>query len=112
MRPCHNLALLIRIRLIGLQVQFYVMQQDKVDECSKLIHELTSRGYGRHFNKRKFGSVPGSPNGVMDLSFSSDSSTDSWAVAVASVTWSPEPLSKKIRVQQHATNADFLRIPR
>lgn len=86
------------------------IDKDKVEECSKLIHELTSRGYGRNFNKRKFGSVPGSPNGVMDLSLSSDSSNESWAVAVASVSSSPEPHSKKMRVQEHATGADILSI--
>lgn len=85
------------------------------------------RGQGSQSNKRKIGSitvpvVPGSPNGVMDVSFSSsDSSNDSWSVA-SSVSSSPEPLSKKNRSQaqdhdqdqlllQGAT-PDFLTIPR
>ena len=52
-------------------------------------------------NKRKLASDPGSPNGVMDVSFSSDSSNDSWAVtAPSSVSSSPEPLLKKIRALQ------------
>lgn len=52
------------------------------------------------FNKRKFGSIPSSPNGVMDVSFSSENSNDSWAIATVSVSSSPEPLSKKTKTQQ------------
>ncbi|KAL6216639.1 PREDICTED: cyclin-D3-3-like [Fragaria vesca subsp. vesca] len=90
-----------------------------VDDCSKLIMELSS-SWSR--NKRKFGSsIPGSPNGVIDISFSSDSSNDSWAVA-SSVSSSPEPLSKKSRALEkqlleklnHTANAtaDILSLPR
>lgn len=90
------------------------IDKDKVDNCSQLIMELASRDYGiNQSKKRKFGSIPGSPNGVIDVSFSSDSSNDSWAVA-PSVSSSPEPLPKKNRALQslnHAT-ADFLSIPR
>lgn len=52
------------------------------------------------FNKRKFGSIPSSPNGVMDVSFSSENSNDSWSIATVSVSSSPEPLSKKTKTQQ------------
>lgn len=85
------------------------------------------QGQGSQSNKRKIGSitvpvVPGSPNGVMDVSFSSsDSSNDSWSVA-SSVSSSPEPLSKKNRshAQDHdqdqlllqGATPDFLTIPR
>ncbi|KAL5844793.1 hypothetical protein ACOSQ4_010751 [Xanthoceras sorbifolium] len=96
------------------------IDKDKVEHCSKLIMELAVGGvHGNQSNKRKFsGSIPGSPNGVMDVSFSSDSSNDSWAVA-SSVSSSPEPLSKKTRAAQdqllqslnHPT-ADVLTIPR
>ncbi|KAI4337013.1 hypothetical protein L6164_015475 [Bauhinia variegata] len=100
------------------------ISKDKVEECYKLILELVS-GYecqhhviGKESNKRKFGSAPGSPNGVMDVSFSfsaSDSSNDSWSVA-GSVSSSPEPLSKKTRGQDQLLlnhpNSDFLTIPR
>ncbi|XWS21241.1 hypothetical protein CRYUN_Cryun30bG0038500 [Craigia yunnanensis] len=95
------------------------IDKDKVDECCKLIIELaTTRVEGNQSHKRRFSSIPGSPNGVMDVSFSSDSSNDSWAVA-SSVSSSPEPLSKKSRTQQdqflerlsHAPS-DFLSIPR
>ncbi|XVE70137.1 hypothetical protein DITRI_Ditri10aG0047400 [Diplodiscus trichospermus] len=95
------------------------IDKGKVDECSKLIIELAITGVeGNQSHKRRFSSIPGSPNGVMDVSFSSDSSNDSWAVA-SSVSSSPEPLSKKSRTQQeqllemlsHAPS-DFLSIPR
>ncbi|XVE94960.1 hypothetical protein REPUB_Repub02eG0054900 [Reevesia pubescens] len=89
------------------------IDKEKVDECCKLI-----RVEGNQSNKRRFSLIPGSPNGVIDVSFSSDSSNDSWAVA-SSVSSSPEPLSKKSRTQQdqllerlsHAPS-DFLSIPR
>ncbi|KAM1507296.1 hypothetical protein PS1_016933 [Malus domestica] len=87
------------------------INKDKVDDCCKLISELTSsggKGNGKQSNKRKFGSVPSSPNGVMDVSFSSDSSNDSWAVG-SSVSSSPEPLSKKRKLNQNP-NADILSI--
>ncbi|KAL0017457.1 hypothetical protein SO802_004526 [Lithocarpus litseifolius] len=93
-------------------------KQDKVDECCKLILELASRGNGNPSNKRKFGSLPSSPKGVMDVSFSSDSSNDSWAVAASSVSSSPEPLSKKSRAQDQLLqplnhpSSDILSIPR
>lgn len=89
------------------------MKQDKAEHCFKLILELaTPVCRGNQTNKRKFGLVvPSSPNGVVDVSFSSDSSNDSWAVA-ASVSSSPEPLSKKSRAQENQLSADFLSIPR
>lgn len=88
------------------------LKQDKVDDCYKLVVELSSSGgHCKPSNKRKFGSIPGSPNGVIDMSFSSDSSNDSWAVA-SSVSSSPEPLSKK-RKLSHNPNAEILSfIPR
>nr|QYW07126.1 cyclin D3-1 [Dimocarpus longan] len=95
------------------------IDKDKVEHCSKLIMELAvGVVHDYQSNKRKLNSIPGSPNGVMDVSFSSDSSNDSWAVA-PSVSSSPEPLSKKSRTAQdqllpslnHST-ADFLTIPR
>ncbi|GMN35076.1 hypothetical protein TIFTF001_005064 [Ficus carica] len=88
------------------------VDKDKAEECCKLISELASSCIGQSKYKRKIGHVvvPGSPNGVMDVSFSSDSSNDSWAVAPSSVSSSPEPLSKKIRA--HTTAADFVSIPR
>ncbi|KAL8030012.1 hypothetical protein ABFX02_14G259900 [Erythranthe guttata] len=79
--------------------------KDKVEECCGLIQEVATSIQFYSCNKRKFGSVPGSPKGVVDVSFSSDSSYDSWSFStttttpIASVSSSPEPLSKKIKSQ-------------
>lgn len=78
---------------------FLFQLQEKVNDCRELIMELGSRFYySNQSNKRKFGSVPGSPNCVMDVSFSSDCSNDSWAVG-SSVSSSPEQVqpAKKSR---------------
>ncbi|XP_049355795.1 cyclin-D3-3-like isoform X1 [Solanum verrucosum] len=72
--------------------------KDNVTDCYKLVQEVASN-IDFNSNKRKFGALPGSPIGVMDVSFSSDSSNDSWAVA-ASVSSSPEPSSKKTRTHE------------
>jgi len=83
-----------------------VCVQEKVNECGKVL-ELWS-GYekqGKQCMKRKLGSVPGSPNGVMEMSFSCDSSNEAWGVAAAaaaasasgSVCCSAEGLWKKSR---------------
>ncbi|KAK7410062.1 hypothetical protein VNO78_00547 [Psophocarpus tetragonolobus] len=79
------------------------MDKEKVKECCKMMMRLWSgcEEQGKQWcMKRKFGLVPGSPNGVMDVCFSCDSSNDSWAVAAASVSSSPEPLSKKSRAKE------------
>lgn len=76
------------------------IDKDKIDDCRKFISELASGGNENQSNKRKFGSMPGSPNGVMDVSFSSDSSNDSWAAAAPSVASSSEPVLKKSRAQE------------
>lgn len=76
------------------------IDRDTVDECSHLIHELATGVNNNilHSNKRKSVSLPGSPNGVIDVSFSSDSSNDSWAVAApSSVSSSPERPMKRVR---------------
>ncbi|KAE8682775.1 Cyclin-D3-1 [Hibiscus syriacus] len=95
------------------------IDKDKVDECCNLIIESeTTRAQEKQSNKRRSRSIPGSPNGVMDVSFSPDSSNDSWAVT-SSVSSSPEHQSKKSRIQQeqllerlsHAPS-NFLSIPR
>lgn len=89
-----------------------VYKQDKVGECHKLIMEFTTEWRVKQSKKRTFGSVPGSPNGVMDASFSCDSSNDSWAVATAaSVSSSPEPLSKKARTSQEQLLLNHVILP-
>ncbi|GMH23253.1 hypothetical protein Nepgr_025096 [Nepenthes gracilis] len=90
--------------------------KDKVDECYQLTLELASEGKFLPSNKRKAVSLPGSPNGVIDVSFSSGSSNNSWVVA-SSVSSSPKPLSKKIRAEDlhserfNHPSPDFLCIP-
>ncbi|XP_071712040.1 cyclin-D3-1-like [Rutidosis leptorrhynchoides] len=84
---------------IGMQYQSHLLgilgiNKDEVDECWGKIQEITRGNSGRVFNKRKFGSVPGSPDAVMDLSFSSD---ESCSVVNSSVPSSPEPRAKKNR---------------
>ncbi|KAF5961360.1 hypothetical protein HYC85_002569 [Camellia sinensis] len=75
------------------------MSKDKVDDCYKLILELPGNNSQMQCqtHKRKYQSIPNSPNGVIDVNFSCDSSNDSWAVT-SSVSSSPEPLFKKSRV--------------
>ncbi|XWS29779.1 hypothetical protein CRYUN_Cryun24cG0059600 [Craigia yunnanensis] len=73
--------------------------EDKVNACYKLILELLeSHCKGNQGHKRKHRSIPSSPNGVIDTSFSCDSSDDSWAVT-SSVSSSPHPLFKRSRAQ-------------
>ncbi|KAL5726174.1 hypothetical protein ACHQM5_009241 [Ranunculus cassubicifolius] len=50
-------------------------------------------------DKRKYESEPSSPIGVIDASFSCDSSNDSWAVS-SSVSSSPKCMFKKSRLQE------------
>lgn len=82
---------------IGIEYQSQLLgilgiNKEEVEECWKEIQEITcSKNGGRHFNKRKFGAVPGSPNAVMDLCFSSD---ESWSEEVSP---SPETGPKKSR---------------
>ncbi|KAG2719776.1 hypothetical protein I3843_02G002300 [Carya illinoinensis] len=73
------------------------ISEEKLNECYKLIQEISeSHGHNHNrSNKRKHLSAPGSPNGVIDASFSCDSSNDSWAVASSS----PEPSFKRSRAQ-------------
>ncbi|XP_058734695.1 cyclin-D3-1-like [Vicia villosa] len=58
------------------------INKEEVDECGKLMMKVW-REYEENengFNKRKFGSIPSSPNGVIDVSFSCENSNDSWAI--------------------------------
>lgn len=99
---------------IGLEYQDQLLgilgiNKDKVEECCSLIQEVATRIQFHSLNKRKFGSFPASPKGVVDVSFSFDSSNDSWAVsssAATSVSSSPEPLSKKIKNLHTPNEAD------
>ncbi|OWM70842.1 cyclin-D3-1-like [Punica granatum] len=70
------------------------IEKDKVDACRKLVSEHALRI--RQSRKRKFGSgsAPGSPNTVLEMCFSPESSNDSWAVM--------ESESKKRRAEAEA----------
>ncbi|EEF52348.1 cyclin-D3-3 [Ricinus communis] len=103
-KPC--LGAKFESQLLGI----LAIDKDKVNDCTILVLESLSTEHDRQSNKRKFASDPGSPSGVMDVSFSSDSSNDAWAVAPSSVSSSPEPLFKKSRALQslNRATADFL----
>ncbi|XP_009367569.2 cyclin-D3-3 [Pyrus x bretschneideri] len=68
------------------------VSKDRVNECYKLIQELAV-SIENQDHKRKHLSVPSSPNGVIDASFSCDTSSDSWAIA------SPDPRFKRSRLE-------------
>ncbi|XP_057771156.1 cyclin-D3-3 [Salvia miltiorrhiza] len=70
--------------------------KEEIDDCLTLILEATGGLSRKSCCKRKFDSIPSSPSGVIDAYFSSDSSVDSWAVAL-SASSSPEPLFKRSR---------------
>ncbi|KAK4781752.1 hypothetical protein SAY86_015854 [Trapa natans] len=70
--PCHQVDDLSRL-LDALNIE-----KDKLDACRKLVSKHASQS-----RKRKLGflrSVPGSPNAVVEMCFSPESSNDWWAV--------------------------------
>ncbi|KAJ0441567.1 putative cyclin domain-containing protein [Helianthus annuus] len=69
------------------------INKEEVEECRKEIREVT-HCKNSSTRKRKFGSLPKSPDDVTDLSFSSD---ESWSVVNPSVPSSPEPGADKSR---------------
>lgn len=75
------------------------LKQAEVKECYKLIQELAGSNCNeKHGHKRKHSWIPCSPSGVVDASFSSDSSNDLWGVTVIqSVSSSLEPRLKRSR---------------
>ncbi|KAF1872335.1 hypothetical protein Lal_00016633 [Lupinus albus] len=75
--------------------------EEQVNQCHKLILELLVCNEGIHnlHQKRKRMFEPSSPGGVIDASFSCDSSNDSWTNA-SSVLPSLEPLFKRSRTQE------------
>ena len=98
-----------------------VILQEQVNQCYKLILKplVCREGIHNLHQKRKRLSEPSSPGGVIDASFSCDSSNDSWAI-VSSVSHSVEPLFKRSRakVQQmrlpsvNRVSIDVLNSPR
>ncbi|KAK8483540.1 hypothetical protein V6N13_052625 [Hibiscus sabdariffa] len=91
--PCHYLE--YQKQLIGVLKTC----EDKLNACYELISEsLESRYKGNQDHKRKHKSIPSSPNGVIDVSFSCDSSDDLWVVT-SSVSSSPQLPFKRSRAQ-------------
>ncbi|KAL6220382.1 hypothetical protein ACLB2K_008138 [Fragaria x ananassa] len=74
------------------------VSQGTVSECYKLILVVSASTVQNQGHKRKHSSIPSSPSGVIDISFSSDTSNDSWAVA-SPVSSLPDPRFKRSRVQ-------------
>ncbi|XP_004509104.1 cyclin-D3-3 [Cicer arietinum] len=77
------------------------ISEEQVNQCYKLMLKLLvchDGIYSLH-QKRKHLSEPSSPGGVMDASFSCDSSNDSWTVASSSVSPSLQPVFKRSRAQ-------------
>ncbi|KAL4303364.1 hypothetical protein GQ457_10G005160 [Hibiscus cannabinus] len=113
---CLSLAFKVEENQLPLLLEFH---HDKLDEFYRLIMELArTRVEGNPLNKRRFNSIPRSPNGVMDLLFNSDKSNDSWVVSSSTMSSSPEHVYKKFKTRQeqildrlgHAS-PDFLSIP-
>ncbi|CAN1815060.1 CYCD3-2 [Linum perenne] len=71
------------------------ISEDEVSECYTLIAELSGSRKRKHPSSTR----PSSPSGVVDASFSCDSSNDSWGVASSSSTSSPWHVHKRIRTQ-------------
>nr|XP_043617555.1 cyclin-D3-1-like [Erigeron canadensis] len=95
MHVINNLEPCIGIRYKSQLLGILGINKEEVEDCWKEIQEITcGRNSGRVFNKRKFGLVPGSPDAVMDMSFSSD---ESWSVVNPSGPSSSELGVKKAR---------------
>ncbi|KAF4377601.1 hypothetical protein CsatB_005029 [Cannabis sativa] len=77
------------------------INEERVNQCYELMVETSvSLGFNKKQSyKRKHGSVPGSPVGVIDASFSSDNSNESWAIGALVPPRSPEPRFKRSRTQ-------------
>ncbi|KAL5723331.1 cyclin protein [Ranunculus cassubicifolius] len=66
---------------------------NQIETCNPMEYQ------NHNDRKRKYESEPSSPIGVIDASFSCDSSNDSWAVS-SSVSSSPKCMFKKSRLQE------------
>lgn len=110
-----GLVPLCSIRVESLNQLLNGIDKGKVGECCRMIRERANSNPCS--NKRKMGrSVPSSPSGVIDASFSCDSSNDSWTATMAStssISSLPEPPPKRSRVQELPPSlAQLLTIPR
>ncbi|KAH6832740.1 hypothetical protein C2S53_006344 [Perilla frutescens var. hirtella] len=84
---------------VVIQARYMISLLEKIDDCHKLILEAMDGLNHKFCCERKFESIPSSPSGVIDAYFSSNSSVDSWTVAL-SASSSPEPLFKRSRAQE------------
>ncbi|KAK7250991.1 hypothetical protein RIF29_33834 [Crotalaria pallida] len=77
------------------------ISEEQVNQCHKLILKLLVWNEEIHnlYQKRKRLSEPSSPDGIIDASFSCDSSKDS-CTNTSSVSHSQEPLFKRSRAQE------------
>ncbi|KAF3794308.1 Cyclin-D3-1 [Nymphaea thermarum] len=77
----------------------FKMKQEEVRECLQLIKDAALLEHIRG-QKRKLPSLPGSPRGVFDAYFNSDSTNDSWASSSSSSLPEdvPEKAAKKGRM--------------
>ncbi|KAE9611725.1 hypothetical protein Lal_00011672 [Lupinus albus] len=80
------------------------ISKEKVDECYNDILHLIGSNANNYGNKnplkRKYDQIPGSPSGIIDASFSSNGSNDSWAVGSSLYSSTEtEVLLKKNRTQ-------------
>ncbi|CAJ1942897.1 unnamed protein product [Sphenostylis stenocarpa] len=72
------------------------INEEQVNQCYKLMQKLLGGNEGIYslHQKRKYLSVPSSPGGILDSSFSCESSNGSWALS-SSVSLSLEPQFKR-----------------
>ncbi|KAL1333201.1 hypothetical protein HN51_061956 [Arachis hypogaea] len=82
------------------------ISEEQGNQCYKLLLKslvceegITDCLHQMHKRKRNRESAPSSPGGVIDASFSCESSNDLWAVAASSVSHSMEPLFKRSRAK-------------
>ncbi|KAJ7967499.1 Cyclin d3 [Quillaja saponaria] len=97
----HNAAMEYKKQLLGV----LKISEEKVSDCYNLILELSKANNCARNNphKRKYDQIPGSPSGIIDAVYNSDSSNDSWAVE-SLLCASPEPLFKKSKTQDQQLN--------
>ncbi|XP_044491903.1 cyclin-D3-3-like [Mangifera indica] len=74
------------------------ISEDEVNEYYMLILEVASSHERRHKRRNLSQYIPGSPDGVVDASFNSEDSHDSWTSSSSSVSSSPESRFKRSRV--------------
>ncbi|KAK4766795.1 hypothetical protein SAY87_008437 [Trapa incisa] len=82
---------------------FLNINEDALDQCYELLGESSGNCSLQNRHKRKL-SIPGSPTGVFNASFSCESSNESWAVD-SSVSALQGPHLKRSRMPDHHQQA-------